>query len=249
MDAQFFVNNPSSQVEGNSITFTVTCTDATGVGGVDGCSGTSVEFLTSDDTADAGADYTAIPATTLSFTAEGSQTISVTTFDDNLNENDETFFGELQNSSPSPGNETVITDDSGTGIILDEEFQQQPSGNADLAVGKAENADPVRVGDDLVYTIAVHNFGPSTASNVTMFDTLPGNVQFISAFPTFPGQGFCSFNGVSTVTCSIGTIVAGSTHFFDVRVRPTAAGTLQNTASASSSSISTPSAATTRRPR
>ena len=94
----------------------------------------------------------------------------------------------------------------------------------------------MRVGDDLVYTIAVHNFGPSTASNVTMVDTLPGNVQFISAFPTFPGQGFCSFNGVSTVTCSIGTIVAGTTHFFDIRVRPTAAGTLQNTASASSSS-------------
>lgn len=132
-----------------------------------------------------------------------------------------------------------MSDPQGTATILDDENQQQPppsSPQADLAVGKSESADPAPVGKDLVYTIAVHNFGPSAASNVTMFDALPGNVQFISAFPTFPAQGFCSFNGASTVTCGIGTIAAGTTHFFEVRVRPTAVTTLQNTASAGSSS-------------
>ena len=231
--AQFSVNDPGSQFEGNTITFQITCTDTGGP--PDDCDGASVDFATSNDTATAGADYDEVATTTVGFMGVGSEFINVTTIDDNVNENDETFFGDLTNDQPCCANSDIV-DNRGTGIILDEEFQQQPSGNADLAVGKAESADPARVGDDLVYTIAVHNFGPSTASNVTMFDTLPGNVQFISAFPTFPGQGFCSFNGVSTVTCSIGTIVAGSTHFFDVRVRPTAAGTLQNTASASSSS-------------
>jgi hypothetical protein len=57
----------------------------------------------------------------------------------------------------------------------------------------------------------------------------------VSAFPTFPGQGSCSFNGGNLVTCNIGTIGAGATHFFEVRVVPTAAATLTNIAQASSS--------------
>ena len=46
-------------------------------------------------------------------------------------------------------------------------------GEADISVTKVFSPDPVHAGEILVYTITVHNAGPSTAENVTLTDQVP----------------------------------------------------------------------------
>jgi len=72
--------------------------------------------------------------------------------------------------------------------------------------------------------------GPATTSGVTVVDTLPSAATLVSATPS---TGSCS--GTTTVTCSLGILSGGSTAGIDllVRLAPTAAGTLTNTASVS----------------
>ncbi|HHN93164.1 MAG TPA: DUF11 domain-containing protein, partial [Anaerolineae bacterium] len=54
---------------------------------------------------------------------------------------------------------------------------------ADLSVVKVDGPDPVPVGDYLTYTLRVVNNGPSLARNVSVTDTLPSEVTFLSATP------------------------------------------------------------------
>lgn len=56
-----------------------------------------------------------------------------------------------------------------------------PPPGTDLSVTKSDAPDPVSVGKDLVYTITVKNAGPLTATGVTLTDTLPTSVSFVSA--------------------------------------------------------------------
>jgi uncharacterized repeat protein (TIGR01451 family) len=58
----------------------------------------------------------------------------------------------------------------------------------DLAVVKAGFPDPVVVGETLTYTVFVINYGPSIAGSVTLTDTLPAGVTFVSA-PRVYGNG------------------------------------------------------------
>ena len=67
---------------------------------------------------------------------------------------------------------------------------------ADLEVTKSGSPDPVLVGDTLTYTVTVKNKGPSSATDVKLTDTLPNNVDFVSATST---QGSCQ----AGVTCSL----------------------------------------------
>ena len=60
---------------------------------------------------------------------------------------------------------------------------------ADLSLTKSDSPDPVRVDEQLTYTLGVHNAGPQTATGVVLTDTLPGGVAFDSATPT---QGSCT---------------------------------------------------------
>jgi uncharacterized repeat protein (TIGR01451 family) len=46
-------------------------------------------------------------------------------------------------------------------------------GEADISVTKVFSPDPVHAGEVLVYTITVHNAGPSVADNVTLTDQVP----------------------------------------------------------------------------
>lgn len=76
-----------------------------------------VDVATSDGTAVAGADYVALPATTLTFPpGETSLTVDVSILDDALFEGDETFSLLLSNPV-----DAVILDDTGTGTIVDDE--------------------------------------------------------------------------------------------------------------------------------
>ena len=85
----------------------------------------------------------------------------------------------------------------------------------------------VVVGQDLTYTILVTNAGPNTATGVIVTDALPAGAAFVTATTT---QGTASESG-GVVTATLGDLASGATATVTITVRPTAAGTLSNTAS------------------
>ena len=101
---------------------------------------------------------------------------------------------------------------------------------ADLRLTKADSPDPVQARSTLTYTVTVLNNGPSSATNVTLTDTLP-DVNFTSATPT---QGSCTRSGKGRrdglLTCDLGTLANGSVATVTIVVEPSKAGTISNTA-------------------
>ena len=99
---------------------------------------------------------------------------------------------------------------------------------ADLGITKTDSADPVSPGDPLTYLVTVANAGPSDATVVTMTDTLPSGVTFVSSVPPSPT---CTLAG-PTLTCALGSLAAGAnaTVTIDVTVNGSATGMLVNTA-------------------
>jgi len=97
---------------------------------------------------------------------------------------------------------------------------------ADLAVTKTDAPDPVAVGSNLTYTVTVTNNGPNNATGVTLADTLPANVTFVSA--TAP----CT-QAAGVVTCNLGTINNGANTVITIVVTPQAAAVPSITNSAS----------------
>jgi hypothetical protein len=83
--------------------------------------------------------------------------------------------------------------------------------------------------------MAVSNIGPALASSVTITDTLPANVTFVSA-----SAGAVNFGGI--VVGQLGSIPAGAATNFSVVVTPLAAGLFTNTASLSSTTSDSASA-------
>ena len=97
---------------------------------------------------------------------------------------------------------------------------------ADVGIGKTGPAS-VLASSNLVYTISVTNFGPSSASGVVVTDSLPASVTFVSA----TGGGV---NNSGVVSWSLGTLASGQVSNVTVTVTAPASGTLTNTASVSS---------------
>ena len=100
---------------------------------------------------------------------------------------------------------------------------------ADLSLTKSDAPDPVLVGGELTYTIIVTNKGPSTGMDVTLTDTLFGDLRFVSATAS---QGSCS--GTATVTCSLGSLASGDRSTVTIVIVPTAVGTITDTVSVTS---------------
>jgi uncharacterized repeat protein (TIGR01451 family) len=100
---------------------------------------------------------------------------------------------------------------------------------ADLSVTKTDSPDPVRVNNNLTYTVTVRNNGPATATGVTLKDALPRRVDYVSASAS---QGSCSRSS-RTITCNLGTLASGANATVTIVVKPTRTGSWTNTASVS----------------
>ena len=107
-----------------------------------------------------------------------------------------------------------------------------------LAITMADAPDPVVAGGTLTYTIDVTNNLPGSATGLTLTDTLPAGVTFLSA------SAGCS-NAAGTVTCNLGTLAAAEERTVTLQVRPTAAGSLSNTATVTGAGTSVSATQTT----
>jgi uncharacterized repeat protein (TIGR01451 family) len=104
----------------------------------------------------------------------------------------------------------------------------------DVGVTKTATPEPVLAGQNLTYTLTVTSL--LTSANVTVTDTLPASLAFVSASTS---RGTCSFAS-PTVACALGTLATGDVVIIDVvaTVLATAIppGTVTNTASVSTTS-------------
>ena len=83
---------------------------------------------------------------------------------------------------------TVTDDDGAAGSDTATVTVEAPLPSADLSIAKSDAPDPALVGGSLVYTLTESNAGPTAADGMTVADTLPGGVAFVSATST---RGSC----------------------------------------------------------
>jgi uncharacterized repeat protein (TIGR01451 family) len=100
--------------------------------------------------------------------------------------------------------------------------------SADLSITNTASPNPGQAGVNLSYRIIATNHGPKPATNVTVTDTLPAGVAFVSATVT---QGNC--NGSGPVICSLGSLDVDSSAIVTVVVGPSSAGQITNSATVS----------------
>ena len=104
------------------------------------------------------------------------------------------------------------------------------SSSADLSLTKTASPNPGQVGVSLSYRITATNNGPAAATNVTVIDTLPAGITFVSATAT---QGSCSGSG--PVNCNLGSLTVGASAIITIVVTPSSSGQITNTATVSAS--------------
>ncbi len=103
-----------------------------------------------------------------------------------------------------------------------------PTTGADLGIIQSgASPGPVGVGTNLTYTADVLNEGPQDATGVIFTDTLPNNVNFVSATAT---QGSC-IQSHGIVTCSIGSLASAFDSTVSIVATPTVTGTITNSMS------------------
>ncbi len=127
------------------------------------------------------------------------------------------------NGDKQPDLAVTSSGDNTVAVLLN----TSPTSGADLAIPSLTGSpEPVRVGINLTYSMDVANTGPQDATNVTLTDTLPAGVTFVSATAS---QGTCT--GTSVVTCDLGSLPSPSLVTVTVVVTPNQAGSIINTAS------------------
>ncbi len=110
------------------------------------------------------------------------------------------FTNKVKTSSDDPETNTANnTDDVETEIVTE----------ANLALTKNTNTDPVVAGESVSYTLEATNNGPSDALNVVVSDTVPTGTTFNASL----SSAGCTILGV-TVTCPVGTLADGASASF-----------------------------------
>lgn len=96
--------------------------------------------------------------------------------------------------------------------------------NPDLVLTKATADQQVRVGDSITYVLSLSNRGFLTAEDVTITDTLPSGVTFVSA------SGGVLPNEAGVLVFAVGDLARDATAQFTIIVRADSVGTIFNTA-------------------
>lgn len=140
---------------------------------------------------------------------------------------DPAFSGNIANTATvsSPIADPVATNNSSTANVIVSPLLL----DADLAILKTVNPNPVIEGQGVVYKIRVENNGPATAQGVSVQDILPNQLTFVGV-STSPGTSWAS------PIWTIGTLAAGSAVTLTIvaTVNNGYTGTINNTAAVSS---------------
>ncbi len=166
------------------------------------------------------------------FNAAGSALVYSTPLGGNNNEFGEDIVVDSSGNAFVTGNTASLNYPTTPGAFQtanagpDDAFVAKIAGDrADLALAKTDSPDPAPVQTNLTYTLTTVNNGPGTATGVTLTDTLPAGVVFVSVSTT---KGSCS--GAGPVVCNLGSLGNGANATVTIVVRPTSAGTIINTA-------------------
>jgi len=112
-----------------------------------------------------------------------------------------TNVAQVSSQTPDPNDEN---NSSATGVTV-------PEPQADLVVQKSGPVS-AQANTDVAYSITLLNNGPDAADSVSLTDTLPGTMTFVSIQQN-SGPAF-SCSGTTTVTCSILSFAAGASATF-----------------------------------
>lgn len=115
--------------------------------------------------------------------------------------------------------------------------------SADLSITNAASPVPVQAGNNITYTQAVTNAGPSTATNASLTESTPVDTTYQSIImATGWSCATPAVGGTGTITCTNPSFVAGTASFTVVLkvTAGTAAGTAINNAATASSTTSDP---------
>ncbi len=223
-------SGPASAVAGETVTYTITASNA-------GPS-TAVNVTVSDILPP---NTTFVSATPNCSEAAGTITCTIASFDPSATATftfvfavSPTATGSVVNTASitSPTPDPAPTNNSSTTTA-------SLSSSADVSVTKSGPA-AVAAGSNATYTVTVANAGPSTASNVTLTDTLPPNATFVSVEQTAGPTFNCTPPAVGTtgqLVCTIAALAPAAPATFTIVVNANAgaSGTVDNTATVSSS--------------
>lgn len=101
--------------------------------------------------------------------------------------------------------------------------QAAPASGADLALSKTADAETAEVGDLVSYTLAVTNNGPDSASGVSVSDSLPAQLDYVS------NSCGAAFSG-NTLTWAVGSLANGATQNCELVAEVADAGVIVNAA-------------------
>ena len=143
-------------------------------------------------------------------------------------------------TSAATGNTVALTATVGTSSVDSNAANDSSTQNttvddgADLNVVLSDTIDPVIAGGVFFYNVDVNNIGPNDADDITVVNTLPSNITFISS----SGAGWSCGDVGQVVTCTRAIIVDGAsapTIALEVQVTGAVTGTITNTVNVSAS--------------
>ncbi len=112
----------------------------------------------------------------------------------------------------TPNNNVTTEDDYGEVTM-----NVQPAAGADLELTQMTSTSAVDVGQTFNYVYTIRNNGPDPATNITLVNALPPEVEFVSS-------GECAATG-QDVTCTLsGTLTVGNTFNATINARAIGAG-------------------------
>jgi uncharacterized repeat protein (TIGR01451 family) len=120
--------------------------------------------------------------------------------------------------------------DAGTisnGWILNLTTLAPVPGNADAGLSMVASSPTVVANSNVTFTLTLVNYGPGSATNLVVSNSLPAGMAYVSSFPS---SGSVSTNGAGLVTWTVGSLAKDATATLAIVARATAVGAAINAA-------------------